>query len=243
MPVTRTFQTTATGATQRGREGRCVSSRMSTATRTHNSLNGHAVWHPTGNRRAQGFSLIETLVVIGIISILVSLVVASGVYLNGRAKQSQTRGILAALAAIDTEYRGQVGPPVDQSSADWATEANTFTFPIGSTTVGAAGQPSDTSPNASIERFVIKAKQVSQTATMIDNLINNTRDDDNNNFAEIVDGWGNAIAYRNQESAFGTFPARNSPFFVSAGADGKFGSSNPSVDADAKDNLYSYELE
>lgn len=201
------------------------------------------------SRAPRGFSLVETLVVIGIISILVSLVIASGVYLNGRAKQSQTRGILSALAAIDTEYRAQTGQVVNHtgtSPMDW-TAAYTQTFPIGSTTTGAAGQPAETSPNYSIERFFIAAKQVSQTATMIDNLVNNTRDDDNNNFAEIVDGWGNAIAYRSQESASGTFPARPTPFFVSAGPDGKFGSVGSSATAaeqsQASDNLYSYDLE
>jgi prepilin-type N-terminal cleavage/methylation domain-containing protein len=277
MPVTRTFQTTATGATQRGREGRCVSSRMSTATRTHNSLNGHAVWHPTGNRRAQGFSLIETLVVIGIISILVSLVVASGVYLNGRAKQSQTRGILAALAAIDTEYRAQLGKAVNHigtDPVDW-TAAYEITDPVGRRAFRVTYPDPNTDPmttrvvsgsHLEIKRFIVAAKQNSATAAMIDNLINNTKNvevadpdsvtnwtsyNTNTNpsysgFAQIVDGWGNPIDYRTQEGTGGTYSAHNMPFFVSAGSDGKLGSVSSTdsvVQASAKDNLYSYDLE
>jgi prepilin-type N-terminal cleavage/methylation domain-containing protein len=128
-------------------------------------------------RRGQGFSLVETLVVIGIISILVSLVVASGFYLNGRAKQSQTRGILAALAAIDTEYRAQTGKAINHTGTDpmdWG-QSYTTKYANGATYTGVSLE-TGTNINYSIERFIIAAKQVSQTASMIDNLANNMAD-------------------------------------------------------------------
>lgn len=209
------------------------------------------------SRHAQppAFSLIETLVVVGIIAILVSLVIAGGAYMNIRAKQTQTRGVLAALAAIDTEYRAQTEKTVNDgvsssttSPVDW-TAAYTKTWPQGLDPSNVANQATtnSTSPYVAMERFIVATLQISETRAMIENLINNMKDVDNNSFAEVTDAWGRPIEYRTQAQDTDIFRAHPTPFFVSAGPDGQIGSVKTNASAGAQkqalDNLYSYDLE
>ena len=75
-------------------------------------------------------------------------------------------------------------------------------------------------------------------------------DSDGDGFLELVDGWGNKIAYAayvKRDDDFTDddfFPSSNRPLFMSAGPDGKFGSFAPQNQADdaAKDNLRSDQL-
>ncbi len=72
----------------------------------------------TQHGRAGGFTLVELLVVMGIILLLVAIGVGVGTGLIASSKGNQTKARLRTLRSIATEYRVKTGTPVNHTDVD-----------------------------------------------------------------------------------------------------------------------------
>lgn len=124
--------------------------------------------------------------------------------------------------------------------------------------------------NVYIERFIWAANQVPQIRDNLPALGSAFTDTDNDGFMEVIDPWGNPIAYADSvthnddpscpvEQQDNFLPVHNTPFFASAGKDQKWGlprkrgeftseaAWNAYKDTDdykfSVDNLYSFDLD
>ena len=122
-----------------------------------------------------------------------------------------------------------------------------------------------TSTSSSIKRFVVEARKVSVTSTMLDGLAANFKDlnmtgaSPGDGFMWIVDAWGRPLEFRtgggDHLSATGgiNLKARPRPYFVSAGPPtdnpaGDWGdeinaASDPIVTQQTQDNIYSFNVD
>ncbi len=242
---------------------------------------------------ATGFSLLELLVVISIIAVIASLLIGGVSMLKSSSKESQARTLLANLMGQASMYEvktRQDSPPLnhidddlfgDWSGGNWAKNAPGVN---GTGPIVEGYDKDDTSDNtdyspkgkenyyymrqanAYIERFIWAANQMPQIREKLDSLGAALDDSDNDGFLDVVDPWGNPIAYaasvshdptKNPDDDF--LPVHNNPFFASAGADlkwglarkrGEFANDNDwlafqETDAykDSLDNLYSFDLD
>ena len=190
-----------------------------------------------------GFTLIEILVVISIITILIGIMVAA--FMNRQGPASATRITLAALKAAATEYEVQTSLAAHSGRID----------PYGSTvytnfTDVQYIKPEDNPPKAiigdtasgqtdftefSIARFCHQLLKLPTTNTMLMSLGRDAiSDSDGDSFADVVDGWGTKVVYYNPADDFDQvnkenhahaeiFPAYRTAYFASAGLDGEWG--------------------
>lgn len=205
---------------------------------------------PAGRRG--GFSLIEILVVMAIITLLSGLVIAGAAKMREQSRINQAQIILQAAKSLDIAYRAEVGSIVRYTGTSDPEEE-------------------------SIRVFVAAMQQLPETQKILmsigkDFVINDPVNDpsDANDAPDIiVDPWGKPLQYRswNDGTDFadpvhagpagaGNLPRRGTqtepqPFFASAGPDGRWGEVNlntnlPETGEDgeaATDNIYSFELD
>lgn len=215
-------------------------------------------------RPATGFSLVEMLVIIAIITLLMSLIIVGGSKMKDNARSNHTRLILHSAMGIATDFEvttnGSKVNHINDAQTDWTTNracnvpgyAGANPAPIkGSDSVGSDNDIK----KYSSERFVWSAWQYETLQAQVMTLGKNTLTDRDssgdatdlaNGFFEIRDDWGNKIIYC--VSSTGGFLADHlTPFFVSAGPDGDFGDVRAADGTAPKkatlDNIYSYNLE
>ena len=224
-----------------------------------------------GNRltRQAGFTLIEILVVIGIIAILTGILVAA--FMNRQGPQSITRITLSALKGAAVEYEVQIGqPPVSMRPSSSPYTGNVRQNFLGGT-YAPPNPPSGSPPDLaiigdgvsgqtdftefSITRFCHQLLQYPATNTMLMSLGREViGDSDGDFFADVVDGWGRKIVYYNPAEDFDQdagrnqshaqlFPTARTPYFASAGEDGQWGDHRQLVRRQNGDSLTTAEAQ
>ncbi len=212
---------------------------------------------PTNNpttRHAAGFSMIELLTVIAIVAVIAGLLLGGITALKGGAKESQARTILTNLVGNAGMYETKAGNPIkhleDKKLMKWDNpkrcNAPGFENQTKVITAGYNNPENDENPNYPstnrdnnyymeranlfIERFVWAANQIPQIRENLPALGEAFDDTDGDGFLEVVDPWGNPIAYAwnvthtpgsNEDDDF--LPEYQGVFFASAGKDQKWG--------------------
>jgi len=184
---------------------------------------GH--WPRAATAARPGFSLIEILMVIAIISVLTAMAVIATTALLKQGQVSQTKALLQQLQGVETEFQINGGYDLFHKD-DWN---HTITPP---------GAPSFV--DSTIERFVFRANSIPAARDMmttVDKRLLKDLDGDNQGDT-VIDPFGTAIEYRkrvtNNNSPDQNMPIYPRPFFVSAGQDEEFGTD---------DDLYSFDQE
>jgi len=242
----------------------------------------------TTRRRAPGFTLIELLVVIAIIALLMGLLLVGVSALRQGAKESQAQAVLTNLMGNAGQYETKTDYAVIVSPGStliaWGVprlknapgeQANMGTIQAlyvndennGNVTYS-NGKDNDfymRQANRFIERFIWAANQLPAIRNNLPSLGGAFVDADGDGFMEVIDPWGNPIAYGNAVSHNDNFtdddflPVYSKSFFASAGQDQKWGlpkqrgefSSDAAWEAYkgtddhkfAVDNLYSFDLD
>ncbi len=245
---------------------------------------------PTTRRPEPGFSLIELLVVITIIAIISGLILGGVSHLKEDAKVHQAQALLANLMGNAGMYETKTEYPVVHhrnlpgSMIQWndtknwnapgSDPANKEIIKGEYINVENDENPSYTSgrdnnfymrqANLYIERFVWAANQLPQIRDSLPSLGSAFEDADGDGFMEVIDPWGNPIAYANNVSHNDPvtdddfLPAYSKAFFASAGKDQKWGRARKSGEMtaaqwatykdtddykDSVDNLYSFDMD
>ncbi|MEM1209766.1 MAG: type II secretion system protein [Planctomycetota bacterium] len=165
-----------------------------------------------------GFSLIEILVAIGIVSLLVAIAIPVFSLAYGTARSAQASVALAALDSAEVEYESTTGLRVwaldgsvddyDSSNGtslakffqptDWGSDAQARNAPgsTGTATIDDRDTDNDGIPEGYIERFIALIDQVDSTKRIWRSVDENQiADTDNDGFLEIIDPWGTPIVY------------------------------------------------
>lgn len=195
-----------------------------------------------GSRPA--FSLIEMMIVIGLVVLLAVITVVVGRSVVGKAKVDQCRQVLQTLDATLTEYQAERGgippfqvraymPPsgIGASEARVRREIAVYLEQVqGFTGIDKQLATIDSS-------FLVKRQQIYTDLAGYPYAGRVSSDDR----ASVRDPWGMEILYihptEENEKAFEAFgkPLNERPYFMSAGPDGEY----ETLD----DNIYSYEVD
>ncbi len=246
----------------------------------------------TNRPPANGFSLIELLVVIFIIAVIAGLLLGGVAFVQQGAKESQAQTILTNLMGNAGTYEVKTGSPVPHENAggfstiSWGgpRAKNALAVQGQSGTIQALhvndnydssndnvtysdGKDNDyymERANLFIERFIWAANQMPDIRNNLPALGGAFVDADDDGFMEVIDPWGNPVAYAQKvthktSSDTDFLPAHDAPFFASAGKDQKWGlpKNRGEFNSDAaweaymatddykfaQDNLYSFDLD
>ena len=203
-----------------------------------------------GHKSKTGFTIIELMVVIGIIIILAGIGLVTMNVLNEQAVKDKTRMVIRGAAGAGTEYEAQIASVINHtgsSPVDWGTNKT-------GTADTSVSEPATSL--SSIERFVWALWQIEDTQNRLKRFDDMLVDADGDGFYELNDGWGRPLEYVDGTNApltpmptpnsnFSTLPRRNAFFLACAGPDGEWGVVNNQNQPDdpAKDNIYSFDME
>jgi prepilin-type N-terminal cleavage/methylation domain-containing protein len=151
----------------------------------------------TGNQE-HGLSLVEMLVVVGIIAILVTMVISVASRIDNQAKEKGTKSIFALLDSALQEYHEFTGHYPEQSELDTAKAADHSEYLFNEL---------DSVPSAQ------KILEKLNGSTVQDKY---TPDGTTETIPELYDPWGTPLDYR-------YVAGENFPLLVSAGPDKTFG--------------------
>jgi prepilin-type N-terminal cleavage/methylation domain-containing protein len=161
---------------------------------------------------SRGFSLIELLVAIGIVSLLVAIAIPVFSLAYDTAKSSQASAALNALESAEVEYESATGQRVWHLSGrpsgyhsgqmqpffediDWGSASVPRNYQS-ATGTGDPGSANAANPQGFIERFIALIDQRDTTRTLWRGVDDDfIRDTDADGFAEIVDPWDTPIVY------------------------------------------------
>lgn len=240
---------------------------------------------PRSIRGLTGFSLIELLVVIAIIAVIAGLLLGGISKLKEGGKESHARTLVTNLIGNAGQYEVKTNHPIEHNydiKLNWAQNKNTnapgwdekeeitpgyknkenngdYTYDNGDKNRDYMKQA-----NLYIERFIWAVYQLPQIRDNLPALGSSFVDADDDGFMEVVDPWGNPIAYAYNVDHSDKYPQDDflpehpSPFFASAGKDQMWGQSKKRgsmstvqwkayIDTDeykhTLDNLYSFDLD
>ena len=245
--------------------------------------------HTTTRGHGSGFTLIELLVVIAIIAVLMGLLLGGVAFVRSGAQESQTRAILASLMGhagqFETQFSTAAAMPShldNDTTYDWSTpkrrnaqgatgsiKLDTGTDLAGDDNGDYTYTNGDTNDqymrraNLYMKRFLWAANQMPVIRDALPSLGESFGDFDGDGFVEVVDAWGNPIAYARSVSHTSDpdddfLPEHSTPFFASAGKDQRWGRPKTSgemtpaqwdtyKDTDeykfSVDNLYSFDID
>jgi len=219
----------------------------------------------TLSRCAKGFTIIELLAVIAIISILMALIGGVGLSVIKSRQDAVTQSVLVALNRALEEYIGQVGgsiPPYDPMDYDKTPgDGYTFTnFPLYPTS---GGQRNPARPDAAV--FIRQALGTGEVQSIIGSIpdrfliVTQNNTSDNDRTPSIVDYWanknwpddrmGNKWDIAAQQIIYYIHPdnqlaqdlygqcLNRRPYFMSAGRDGKYGLGSEFGNAATQDDV------
>lgn len=178
--------------------------------------------------RSRAFSLIELLVVVGIIALILGIGAAAAVKITAEARKEQTKAMMNGLLGANEEFK---------AVRKEGNVNHTGNFPINWSDAANRG-----SSQSSSERFISAISTVQDAKTAMMAAINSGSEEsiaeifgdfDSDGFYELRDRWGSEIEYRSANDGSGTGPVTNvdnrllplsrSPFFISRGPDKQFG--------------------
>ncbi len=251
---------------------------------------------PTTRPHARGFTIIELIVVIAIIAVIAGLLLGGVALVKESAKESQAVTVLTNLMGNAGMYETKTqyailhinDPILKWGGPGWNTNAPNPPAQTGSIDPDYVNVENTENPtysngqdnnyymeraNLFIERFLWAANQVPQIRENLPALGAAFDDTDGDGFMEVLDPWGNPVAYAfsvkhpvpntlagtNNDPEDDFLPVHANAFFASAGKDQKWGlprvrgefPSQAAWDAykgsdDYKftlDNLYSFDLD
>lgn len=215
-------------------------------------------------RRPAGFSLIEILVVIGIVILLVGIGLGFGRKMSSLRHKTKTRSLLENCNTLVAVHYTEVGKHINHWGGDpydWS-QANTKKInmqngrynreaPGLATMYDPVSSPSNPSSRfADIERLIWACSQNDEVARMLPMLGPHLTDHDGDGFAELSDGWGTpfmfakAVDHSDGYAPDDLLPEYGTPFVASAGEDRDFGDAQNAPDAKVRqDNMYSFTLD
>lgn len=144
----------------------------------------------SGRTQSRGFTLVELLVVIGVITILITIGLVIGQRASSNAKQNATSDTMKILDQALAEYiaeKGEVPPAFVKIDG-----ANTLQ-PIADAEFG-LGAPLD-----SVGWFCFQMSKVDKAKTVIDRInakyLSASPTNEAKDYRSVTDGWGNKIRY------------------------------------------------
>lgn len=209
-------------------------------------------------RSVRGFTLIELVVVIGLILILVGLTMAVGVAIRAQSETRQTENVLILLDQAVKQWEIAADRQLSWGMDD---PPNNLVYDV----QGDIDQGNSPSPDAQLEDLLRRISTNQSARDILAQIDNDFLQQDDDTFLRLVDPWetqvylihpgrlpfpgetvgdldGTVRTYH--ENVFG-IAANRILLFVSAGPDGEFGNldeNDPDFDPDpAQDNVYSYQ--
>lgn len=139
-------------------------------------------------RHESGFTLVEILAVLAILALLMGLAISSFSGYKERARGAATTTTMSELAGLITSYQTKRGGPPPDTLTKLKIKAD-----------------NDVNECAEALYAALHAKDYPEGSNVTDELIGNTDDDTTptpyhrdagvNKLLEVLDGWGNPIAY------------------------------------------------
>lgn len=227
-----------------------------------------------GSAAMRAFTLLEVLIAVMVIMVLVSIGVALGPAISGQGSEQLTRTALSSAETVLTEYRALTGrwPDITTTDTYWfnhvGLELEEQLLPVRDEVEfelysGERFVARTLQTKVSRDRNWIELRKRSTINAVYENLDSEVfadsddPDDDGYGygFMDLRDGWGTKLVYVPahqhqslywQNNVTWRFPARQTPYFVSAGPDGRFGNvyadeDTPEYEA-SLDNIYSFDV-
>lgn len=200
--------------------------------------------------RPAGFTLVEILLVLVIVSIIIGLTLVAAAKLRDSASVSRTRAMLGSLETLAGQYETSTQMPIGHLDGSvrfaWSDPKTVNNPDHMKGSVPERVITGDLAPNEETgdddeddakraanlfsERFVWVLNRMPGMDSRLRGLGEDVFvDKDDDGFMEVRDPWGHCIAYAGPSTERGTaseddfLPSRRAPFLASAGPDGLWG--------------------